>query len=126
LALVVDCVDLERAAAFWTATLGYRRAGQGHGAYLSLVPTGDRSGIELLLQRVPELKQGKNRLHLDLRVGDLDAEVERVGGLGAVRVTERPVVEAGWRWHVLVDPEGNEFCVLQPPRDHPVPPPGSW
>jgi hypothetical protein len=104
------------------ATLRYRRAGDGLAAYLSLVPTGGRSGIELMLQRVPERKQGKNRLHLDPRVGDLDAEVERIGGFGASRVTERPVEEAGWRWHVLVDPEGNESCVLQSPPDRPVPP----
>ena len=29
-----------------------------------------------------------------------------------------PLIEGGWRWHVLADPEGNEFCVLQPPTEH--------
>ena len=57
----------------------------------------------------------KNRLHLDLRTADLDAEVARVRALGAGQVTESPIVESGWTWHVLTDPDGNEFCVLQPP-----------
>ncbi|WP_410788724.1 VOC family protein [Kribbella sp. C-35] len=39
------------------------------------------------------------------------------GSWGARLVTEEPVVEAGWVWHVLADPDGNEFCVLQPPPD---------
>jgi predicted enzyme related to lactoylglutathione lyase len=72
-------------------------------------------GVEILLQRVPGAKSSKNRLHLDLRTTDLDAEVQRVVALGASRLTSEPVTEAGWRWHILGDPDGNEFCVLQPP-----------
>jgi predicted enzyme related to lactoylglutathione lyase len=37
--------------------------------------------------------------------------------LGARRVTADPIEEYGWIWHVLADPDGNEFCVLQPPAD---------
>jgi hypothetical protein len=58
------------------------------------------------LQRVADKKQGKNRLHLDLRTRDLGTEVQRLRDLGAVVLTDRPVIEAGWRWHVLADPEG--------------------
>ena len=36
----------------------------------------------------------------------------------AVLVTDAPVLEGGWRWYVLTDPDGNELCVLQPPVDH--------
>ena len=113
-ALVLDCLDLDRCAEFWSSALGYRRAG-GAEPYLSLVPDGGRTGVELLLQRVPEDKHGKNRLHLDLRTPDLGAEVERLRALGARVLTPQPVVEGGWTWHVLADPEGNELCVLQPP-----------
>jgi hypothetical protein len=45
--------------------------------YRSLVPE-DGSGVELLLQRVPDTKTAKNRLHLDLRTPDLASEVARV------------------------------------------------
>jgi predicted enzyme related to lactoylglutathione lyase len=80
----------------------------------SLLPPGV-DGIEILLQRVPEARQSKNRLHLDLRTRDLETEVSRVVGLGATVVTGQAVTEEGWRWHILADPDGNEFCVLQPP-----------
>lgn len=113
LVVVVDVGDLERAAAFWGGVLGYERVGEPN-VYLSLVPA-DGVGVEVLLQKVADPKQGKNRLHLDLRTADLDVEVARVEALGARRLTEEPVVEAGWTWHVLADPDGNEFCVLQPP-----------
>jgi len=64
--------------------------------------------------RAAEAKSGKNRLHLDLRTADLDAEAGRVIALGAVRLTSTPVTEGGWSWHILAGPDGNEFCVLQP------------
>jgi predicted enzyme related to lactoylglutathione lyase len=41
--------------------------------------------------------------------------MRRVLGLGAVQLTEQPLQEFGWRWHILADPDGNEFCVIQPP-----------
>lgn len=111
--LVVDCHDLRRAADFWTEVLGYRRAGEPTEPYYSLLPRSG-NGPEVLLQKVSEGKTGKNRLHLDLRTGNLDREVERVVRAGAARLTDEPLAEGGWRWHVLADPDGNEFCVLQP------------
>lgn len=59
-----------------------------------------------MLQRVPDKKRDKNRVHLDLRTPDLESEVTRVMVLGAVQLTEQPLEEFGWRWHVLADPEG--------------------
>jgi predicted enzyme related to lactoylglutathione lyase len=118
LVIVVDCSDLDRSARFWAGVLGYA-AGAAHGRYRSLTPE-DGEGIEVLLQQVDDEKHGKNRLHLDLRTADLAAEVGRILGLGASLVTGRPVEEDGWRWHVLADPDGNEFCVLQPPAGPPT------
>jgi predicted enzyme related to lactoylglutathione lyase len=114
LVVVIDCGDLDRAAQFWTSVLGYARSGGPSGSYQGLVPS-DGQGVEILLQRVPDVKSGKNRLHLDLRTAELDSEVERVVALGALRLTSEPVREEGWSWHILADPDGNEFCVLQPP-----------
>jgi len=111
LVIVVDCSDLDRSATFWCEVLGYRRPYEPSGTYLALVSIVE-DGVELLLQRVPEPKESKNRLHLDLRTRDLAAEVERVVAAGATRLTQRPLVEHDWRWHVLADPDGNEFCVL--------------
>lgn len=115
LVVVVDCADLERAARFWASALGYVSEGGADGtSYRSLLPP-DGVGAEVLLQRTDDAKHGKNRVHLDLRTRDLDAEVRRITALGATVLTGRPVAEHGWAWHVLADPDGNEFCVLQPP-----------
>jgi len=69
------------------------------------------AGPRILLQRVPEPKTVKNRLHLDLNVGEdnIRAEVERLVALGATE--GREVREASGHWIVMADPEGNEFCV---------------
>lgn len=68
-------------------------------------------GPRLYVQRVPEPKAAKNRLHLDVRVGQdvLDAEVEKVTQRGATFVEWNS--QPGHRWAVLRDPEGNEFCL---------------
>jgi predicted enzyme related to lactoylglutathione lyase len=112
--VVLDCADLDRSARFWCGVLGYVAEPSSPGCYQQLLPA-DRNGFELLLQRVPEAKTTKNRVHLDLRVPDLEEEVARVLALGARCITDRPNEEHGWIWHVLVDPDNNEFCVLQPP-----------
>ncbi|MFC6016185.1 VOC family protein [Plantactinospora solaniradicis] len=114
LAVVLDCADLARSGAFWSGALGYTAEPLSPGRYRRLLPP-DGNGVELLLQRVPEPKAQKNRMHLDLRVPDLEAEVVRLLSLGARCITGGPVEEDGWAWHVLADPDGNEFCVLRPP-----------
>ena len=114
--IVIDCSDLERSARFWASVLGFTASRATTGPYRSLIPAGGQ-GIEVLLQRVPDDKRQKNRLHLDLRTADMDTEVSRILALGATLLTEQAVVEDGSRWHVLADPDGNEFCVLQPPGE---------
>ena len=75
-----------------------------------------RDGVHrLLFIEVPEAKQVKNRLHLDLKPLDgatRDEELERLLALGATAVDDlrRP---DGSGWVVLADPEGNEFCILR-------------
>jgi predicted enzyme related to lactoylglutathione lyase len=108
--LILDCNDLEREAEFWAGALRYREVYRGE-PYLVLMPEdGDGSGLVLQLQRVPEPKSGKNRLHLDLHVDAVEPEVDRLVGLGA-RPLADPTEESGFRWRVMADPEGNEFCV---------------
>ncbi|MFW6641880.1 VOC family protein [Nocardiopsis algeriensis] len=69
-------------------------------------------GRRLLFQDVPEGKTVKNRLHIDVHSepGGLVELVSRLEGLGAVRVREVDKGPAG-HWWVMLDPEGNEFCV---------------
>ena len=113
--LCVDTTDPARLAAFWQAALGWRRTFAQDDQVVLEPPEGspeDGVAPDLLFLRVPEEKAGKNRLHLDLRPGDQAAEVARLEGLGASRadVGQGPDVS----WVVMADPDGNEFCVLEP------------
>ena len=106
--LVLDCRDPDALAEFWSEALGYTTIG-GAGNYV-LLADGDGQGPKLLLQRVPEPKAGKNRMHLDVETPDVDGEVDRLERLGATR-TGAALAEHGSTWVVMSDPEGNEFCV---------------
>ena len=108
ISLAIDSRDPAALAPFWAAALDYEPAGS-EGAYTVLVPRG-RPGPNLLLQRVPEEKSGKNRVHIDVKVPDVEATVARLQGLGASRASEVRS-ELGSTWIVMADPEGNEFCV---------------
>lgn len=69
------------------------------------------SGHRMLFGKVPEEKTIKNRLHLDLRPDDRDAEVARLEAMGATRADVGQGDDK--TWVVLADIEGNEFCVLR-------------
>ena len=82
-ALTVDCADPHRLAGFWSALLGVAVKEVG-ADYAELASIG-AEGPSLLFLQVPEAKAGKNRLHLDLEVGDVAAAVEEALTLGATR-----------------------------------------
>jgi predicted enzyme related to lactoylglutathione lyase len=107
--IVLDCADPERLAEFWAEALGYANVGSA-GVYVALYPR-EGTGPKLLLQRVTEPKATKNRMHLDIEVPDINAEADRLSGLGAQRVSDYPCSEHGSTWILMADPEGNEFCI---------------
>ena len=76
--VTLDSVDPERLAPFWADALGYSVAGSVHN-YTLLRPA-DGDGPKFLIQRVPEAKATKNRMHIDLDVADVDAVVARLTG----------------------------------------------
>ncbi len=135
--VVIDCHDPATLAKFWAAALGYVEQAPPPGfaswedflreqqvpatewnAFNAVVDP-DGAGPRLFFQRVPEPKQGKVRVHLDLNVGGgrdapederrarVDAAVERLAALGAEHV--RTYEERGERWAAMRDPEGTEF-----------------
>lgn len=106
-ALVIDCrtEDLAEATAFWTAALGYDVGpGQPDERYVSL--TGPGGEVKIILQKV----EHDSRVHLDIESDDIDAEVERLVGLGATEVARIK------GWVVLEAPSGHRFCVVRPQR----------
>ena len=108
--LTIDCDDVELVATFWQRALGYSRAYEDAGE-IALAATDGSTTTDLLLLRAPDRKQRKNRLHLDLRPDDRDAEVARLEALGATRADIGQIGDESWV--VMADPEGNEFCVLK-------------
>jgi catechol 2,3-dioxygenase-like lactoylglutathione lyase family enzyme len=112
--LVVDCRDPETLAAFWSAVLDYRELSREDGA-IEIGPAAGFGGAAptLVFGPVPEPTPGKLRLHIDLSPTDRDqdAELERLLDLGATRADVGQTGEENW--HVLADPEGNEFCLLR-------------
>jgi catechol 2,3-dioxygenase-like lactoylglutathione lyase family enzyme len=106
--VTIDCADPRKLAVFWTEALGCEIGQDYEGEFVFLAPGGeDRPYVGL--QRVPEKRAGKNRVHLDFSTTDRKAEVERLVGLGATVVGEHSI--PGLNWTILQDPEGNEFCV---------------
>lgn len=79
--------------------------------YVGLVPTSPDHPV-VTFQRVPEPKIVKNRLHLDVRVDDIDRATARVEAFGGRKLQEADVHEYGYSWRVMADPEGNEFCLI--------------
>ena len=109
--VTLDCNDLAALARFWHEALCCREEPTVPGAYVSLTSP---AGLTLTLQAVPEPKVGKNRMHLDLLVGDVEGETRRLQSLGAT-VRAGPLDLYGTHWYVMADPEGNEFCVAAQP-----------
>lgn len=105
--IVVDAEDPPRLARWWAEALGYVIVDE-HPDEVEIRRTPDELP-GLLFTTVPGAKTVKNRLHLDLRPDDQEAEVERLVDMGARPVD---VGQGQVGWVVLADPEGNEFCVL--------------
>jgi len=112
----VDSIDAYRQSVFWTEVLGYHEDPDdpnepGHEECMIFAPDGSQ---RLLFIEVPDAKQLKNRVHLDLAPTDStrDEELARLLALGATEVADRRRPD-GSGWVVLADPEGNEFCILR-------------
>ena len=118
--LVIDAADPARLARFWAAALGWVVAAEEPDE-VDVWPRGydypDPAALPLVFVQVPEAKTGKNRIHLDLATESTAhqaAQVDRLLGLGAVHADIGQGVHGDVPWVVLADPEGNEFCVLDP------------
>lgn len=114
--LVIDAADPERLAEFWSKVLGYVELGREEDGSIELGPPDAGFGGPqpiLVIGPTDDPRAGKLRLHIDVNATDRDqdAELERLLALGA-RFAD--VGQTGTEsWHVLADPEGNEFCLLR-------------
>ena len=105
----VDCNDAKRVGEFWAALLDRPLESEPEDPSVYWIDFGPE-GRDLMFLTVPEAKQVKNRLHIDLRPDDQEAEVRRALSLGARHVD---IGQGEQTWVVLADREGNEFCILR-------------
>ncbi|MCP4764657.1 MAG: VOC family protein [Gammaproteobacteria bacterium] len=106
--VIIDCQtdDLEREADFWGAALGGQvGAGDAGGRYLDI--SGDAAEPQVILQKV----EHPSWIHIDIETDDIDAEVRRLEGLGAI------VVEKMERWTIMEAPSKHRFCIIGARRD---------
>jgi hypothetical protein len=115
--IVVRCVRFDELVVFWQSALGYVPREPPRGGWVVLTdPTG--AGPNVSLDRVAEHDLPPlgeiSRVHLDLYTADQEAEVERLLGLGATRYARDYGPDDDFV--VLVDPDGNRFCVVEKPE----------
>ena len=113
--LVIDAHDPELLARFWCTVLGYVELDRIDGSIEIGPPEAGFGGPQptIVIDRTDEPKSGKLRLHIDVNATDRDqeAELDRLLAAGARRAD---IGQTGNEsWHVLADPEGNEFCLLR-------------
>ncbi len=108
-AICIDVSDLECAATFWGALLGFQPGRPDRG----WVKVGNlTSDTRLILQQVPEDKIVKNRVHLDLYVDDVEQAVQQLEARGGTKLEDRD--DGQGPFSVMADPDGNEFCIFKP------------
>jgi hypothetical protein len=109
--LVLDCRDPEALARWWCAVLDYRIVGREDDGSVE-IGSGDRRLPTIVFGAGAGPKREKLRLHIDVNATDREqaAELDRLLELGAKPVDVGQTGDEGW--HVLSDPEGNEFCLL--------------
>ena len=109
--LAMDANDVESLANFWREAANYEIA-DSHFPYVAVMTSDDPVQPRIIIIQVPETKSAKNRVHMEFRTDDLKSEAERVVALGATLVDEREFGDT--KWIVMQDPEGNEFCLVDP------------
>ena len=107
--VVIDCADHDVVVPFWTAALGWTAHPINDQFVMLRAPADERIGFDILFQKVPEPKVAKNRAHIDFDAADMEAEVERLVGLGGRKIASHDL--GAFRWTIVADPEGNELCV---------------
>jgi hypothetical protein len=103
-----DSADPRSHSAFWSAVTGYHTVTE-RDDFVALQAPDQRGVRQILFFKVPEPKSAKSRMHVDLATKDPPTEIQRLVALGATKVEYRE--GNGTSWTVMLDPEGNEFCI---------------
>jgi catechol 2,3-dioxygenase-like lactoylglutathione lyase family enzyme len=111
--LALDASAPNELAQFWAHALRWNIRDDGGGG-VELVPT-DATGVRLLFRPMAHQKVGQNRIHFDLTTTSLNDQNDTVAELVAIGATHVDIGQNPEDTHVvLADPEGNEFCIIEP------------
>lgn len=106
--VVINVGDYEKQKAFWGSVLGSDVAQEFAPWFVWFAPQ-HPGGVSVALQTVEDPTEGPRRLHLDTSADDVEAAKARVVELGGSLLDDREM--GGFHWSVMLDPEGNEFCI---------------
>jgi len=112
--IVIDCNEFDKMLAFWQDTLHYVSKHPPKDEWVILRdPQGKSPNVSL--NKIPKNIKGRIRLHLDLYTTDQEGEIERLLKMGATLYPRDYKSDEDFK--ILVDPEGNHFCVIQIPKN---------
>ncbi len=111
LSVVINAENHDLLVDFWRQLLDVEVA-RSQAPYFTWLKPQNEGGVSVAIQAVPDPTPGRNRLHLDTFVDDLDAAVARIEELGGSFLEDHEI--GGFAWKVMADPEGNEFCIAVP------------
>lgn len=119
ISVVVDAADHSALARFWSTATGWPVTHDGPDEAVVEPPQDDAGqrtepGLELVFGTVPEEKVGKNRVHIDLNSTSAEHQAELVERVRRAGATPLDLGQGAVPWVVLADPQGNEFCILEP------------
>ena len=105
--ITFDVRDATATSTFWAAALGLEVLTDPNPQF-ALV--GSDGVAQMMFNQVPESKDIKNRVHIDVAASDpVEEEIARLLELGATRIEDKDLYN--WQWTIMADPEGNEFCI---------------
>lgn len=117
--ITIDSDDPLMLAQFWRDVLGWEITFTSENEVcIELLDGSPSQGQipDILFIRTADKRVTKNRLHLDLRPDDQEAEVQKIERLGGKRIEIGQSASQETTWVVMADPEGNEFCILRPSK----------
>lgn len=106
--VVINALDHDLLVEFWSTLLGVEPT-SSFPPFWTTLPAQRPGGVTLSIQAVPDPTPGRNRVHVDMEVDDIDATAAWIEELGGSFLEDHAI--EGFAWKVMADPEGNEFCI---------------
>ena len=110
---VMDAKNVKSLAQFWCDATDYKVT-ESYYPHMAVLNSDEPNYPRFMILKTPDTKSAKNRMHMEFRTDDLKAESKRIVDLGGTIAAERKFRD--FKWIVMQDPEGNEFCLVNHPK----------